>query len=213
MLRLLAATTMLAMFLAGPSHARAELLHYDFSSVNGTLGHSQAFISHGVTVTAYGFSTGGSSLNLFGHDTGNERGLGIAGTAGGPNHQITTQNFVQVDLGNVYAQTTVTSQMIHVGIGREESYKIYGSNTLGSLGTLIGTDNNGQFTLPANFSFNYLSVTGSTGDVTFRDLDVHEVRPTPEPASVVLFGIGGTALLWFGLRRTRNPGALPLAAS
>jgi hypothetical protein len=186
--------------------ARADLLHYDFSAQTGALTHSVTYTSNGISVTAYAFQNGGGSLDLFGHHGGGQQGVGIAGSAGTSSHEITPSTFVQIDLGNVFSKTNVNDRISINLSGRDsgEKYNIYGSNTLGSLGTLIGTGNNPNFKLPPGFSYQYVSLQAQTGVVLFSDVFIHEtpkVQTAPEPPTIVLMALGGVGLMLVAGRR------------
>ena len=120
-------------------------LTWNFNSPLNTLGTSQTYTINGVTITAYGFNNGsplGTPTALYGkNDAGDEHGVGIASDS---EHEINSTNFVQVDLQNLINSGATNAQMsvgsVQVG-PPQESYNVYGSNTLGSLGTLLGTDN------------------------------------------------------------------------
>src|SRR5215831_19302245 len=122
-------------FFFSAASAKADLI-YNFSNPTGVLGTSQNYTSNGIVITAYGFSNGGGALHLFGkNDGGGEIGLGISQA---DHDEIQTTNFIQLKLTNVFSLPHVDALTIELGsVQSGESYNIYGSNTKGSLGTLL----------------------------------------------------------------------------
>ena len=138
---------------------------WNFNVPSGPLGTSQAYTANGITITAYGFTSGGSPVNLFGkNDAGDEAGLGINGLS---DSEIDTSHFIQLDLTNVIASGAQNAQIVINSVQSGEGYKIYGSNTLGSLGTFLtsGSLDNTAFNIPGYPTFKYIGVIASSGNV------------------------------------------------
>jgi hypothetical protein len=170
----------------------ATSLLYDFSNPVGKLGYSHTYTSDGVMIIAYGRGPSGA-IKLYGKNNGgDEEGLGLVGVS----HEIQTYNFVQLDLANFWAQgfTAVTMSMGSVQSG--ESWNIYGSNSLGTLGTLLQsgtTDAPTTFPLVAGASsYRFIGVQAGAGDVLVSTLSGVKLPPNelPEPASLMLLGAG-----------------------
>jgi serine-aspartate repeat-containing protein C/D/E len=142
---------------------------WNFNLPSGILGTSQAYTVNGIAITAYGFNNGGTARKLYGKNQGgNESGLGIAGTAAGAN-EIDVTTFVQLDLENLRTSGATNATMTVGSVQVGESYNVYGSNTLGSVGTLLGAPNrtldNSPFAIPAFGTYRYISVRASCVDV------------------------------------------------
>jgi len=186
-------------FLAAPS-IWASSLTYNFDSPTGSLGTSQNYTSDAVTITAYGYNSFNNLINLYGKaGGGDENGLGLAGNS--PNFEITTTTYVQLDLKNLWAADPTAFAMTLGSVQSGEGWKIYGSNTAGSLGTLLlsGTSEASQVfgTIPSGYEF--IGVQASSVDVLLSSLSatVPDVPPssiTPEPSSLLMIGSGLLAL-------------------
>lgn len=189
----------------------------DFNSPTGTLGHSQTYGG----ITAYGFYSDCSDADaqcsgynwrtntysdtnalLYGKNaTGGESGVGISGNS---DNEIDDSSFVQL--------TGFNSSSISLSIGSTQSnqdFQVYGSNTLGSLGTLLAnytTPGSDPFStgLFSTSGYTYISVTtNGTGEYVNhnnRDVDSNDnvlldslttaPAATPEPSSLVLLLTG-----------------------
>jgi hypothetical protein len=161
---------------------------YNFNTPTGTLGTTQTYTAGGVTITALGFNSSNSPIDLYGkNDGGDESGLGLVGTS---DHEITTSNYVQLDLQNIYNQyPTATLSMILGSVQDGESGKIYGSNTAGALGTFLFTvSDESSFNVPGGYR--YIGVEAGAADVLITTLSVNAV---PVPPGVIL-ALTGVAL-------------------
>jgi len=103
--------------------------------------------SNGVTITAYGYSNAGALNPVWQNAGGDENGLGIAGTSS--DNEIDTNTFVQVDLNGIITAGGKDPVMVVNSVQRGETYTVYGSNTLASIGVPLGqvirTANNSPF--------------------------------------------------------------------
>ena len=158
---------------------------WSFASPVGQLGNSQTYTVGGITITAYGYTSSGTAANLYGQTvSGNEYGLGVYGSGssnnnywwgwgGGSNNsgtanEIDTTHFVQLDISAVLAAHGTNGKITVNSVQCSESYSIYGSNTLGSLGTLLAgnlTGDNNAITIPNLGSYKYISVIANSGNV------------------------------------------------
>jgi hypothetical protein len=146
------------------------------SNLNQSLGSpSHTYTVAGSSITAYGFSAENSLATLYYKaeppNTGaNETGLGLRDS---PFHELNAGagNFIQFDLTSILSAGFLNGQIAVASLQSGEGYKIFGSNTLGVLGTEIGGPFNGvandrQFVNIPNFgSFDFISIIASTGNV------------------------------------------------
>lgn len=189
-------TIIIALTLALAPSVWATSVAYSFSNPTGVLGTSETYTSAGVSITAYGFDYG-HAAQLF----GNSNGLGLENNDG----QI-GYGFVQLDLESFWALDP-TGVTITIGdVQPDESWEIFGSNTLGSIGTEIQTGSNDApvstaLALSAD-NYEYLSVTASKhDDVVLSGLTGASNTSTPEPGSFAMIGIGAGLL---GLASIKN---------
>ena len=141
---------------------------WDFSAPLGILGYSQDYTVNGLTITAYGFTNGGAQTKLYGKQAGgDENGVGLYYT-GNSDFEIDTAHFVQLDLQKVIASGATSAQMKVGSVQSGESYNIYGSNSLGSIGTQLAgplTADDTYFDVPNYGSYRYVSVRAASHDV------------------------------------------------
>ena len=154
---------------ASCSAACAAVTSFNFTVPAGQLGNSQAYTANGVTLTAYGYNGSGATGTpraLFGKTAGgNENGLGIYATSA--DNEITTSTFIQVDTNDLVAKGATNVQMLIGSVQSGEGYDIYGSNTLGTIGTklLAGGTSESGFAMPGYGTYRYISVRASAVDV------------------------------------------------
>lgn len=190
------------------------------NGLNGAVGSSShSYTVSGSTITANGFdftSAAGPNTphNLYYKNEtpingAVERGLGLTGIPDSElfsNANGTPANFIQLDLRSILAQGFTGGQIMVGSVQQGESFRLFGSNSLGTLGTVIGSPFGSafddQFVSINNFgSFRFISVAAGTGDVlpiAFR------ASPVPE-MSALLPIIGLLAAISFThiLRRRR----------
>ena len=139
---------------------------WNFVSPLGNLGATEPYVVNGITIMAYGFSNANAPVALYGrNDAGNEAGLGIAGTA---ENEIDTSNYVQLDFGAMIAAGATSGQMVVNSVQSGEKFNVYGSNTLGSIGTAVlsnQTPNNLPFAIPSFGTYRYISVRAAVANV------------------------------------------------
>jgi SdrD B-like domain/Putative Ig domain len=139
---------------------------YFFNSPSGTLGNSQVYTSGGITVTAYGFTNAGAPTALNGNNNGGDQnGLGIDADS---INQIDTTNFVQLDVQAAMAAGAQNAMMLVDSVASGQAFNVYGSNTLGSIGTLLlsnQTQDGTPFALPNFGTYKYYSVRAAAGYV------------------------------------------------
>lgn len=186
--------------------AQAAVYTFNFATPTGDLGTQETYTNNGVSITAYGFEGAFDSTRLWGkNDAGDEKGLGIKNE---DDHEIDTRNFVQLNMSNLWSQSPTSLSMSMGSVQSEESWRIYGSNVLGLLGTLLLT---GTTDAPATFgvtpvptSYTYLGVRAGAGNVLLSSLSANTV-PVPEPGSLALLASGLLAVVGIGRRRRAQP--------
>lgn len=153
-------------------------------------GSSHTFTSSGFSITAYGFDNHsgiGTAHNLFYKNVSPiggavENGLGLTGI---PDNELQAGlHFIQFDFTAALAAGMFNGQLSVGSIQPGESFVIFGSNTLGVLGTqvssLLGSSVDNQFVPIQNFGqFNYYSVMALQNDVLPVAVRA-DVAPVPE---------------------------------
>ena len=152
---------------------------WNFSTLAGVLGTSQAYTTNGLTITAYGYAKSGQALALYGKTQGgDENGVGIACAS---DYEIGTSNFIQLDLTQVIASGAQNALLVIGSVQPGEGYNIYGSTTQGVLGTLLGSNGTLDFTpfpVPGYPAYPFVSVSASAANVLLDALSVVVPSPT-----------------------------------
>ena len=115
-----------------------------------------------ITVTAYGYEIGSPNqpTNMYGKNSGpNKIGLGITAN---PEKEIDDANFISLDLSNIIARTCEGTPTITMSsIEPNESFSIYGTNTLGDLGTFLISSSDLTVDIPMFGTYKYICITAS----------------------------------------------------
>jgi hypothetical protein len=126
--------------------AQAGSLTFNFTGPTGNVGSNKETFTSGLySVTAYGFNndTNTSAHNLYDKNSGGgETGIGLVSTL---DNELTLKsggstyaNFIQLDVSQI--EKVLASATIEIGsVTGPEKYDLYGSNTLGSIGTLLAS--------------------------------------------------------------------------
>ncbi len=194
-----------------------------FNGPTGDAGPAVASKADGYTVTAHGFDVnGGDGSNTphnlyFKNDPGLETGLGLVGTS---DHELTLSsdgdvpaNAIQFDMRQIFqifkgAKIRVTSTT------ETEAYDLYGSHTLGQLGSVIATGLGHSFNgvlvkIPEWGTFEYVGVAvhpdqdHPENNVLVGEIAAFDKVPAvPEPASALILTSG--LVLGLGARLFRK---------
>jgi hypothetical protein len=113
---------------------------------------------------------------------------------GESDHEIQDNSFIQLNLANLWALNPTSVQLSIGSVQKGESYSIFGSNTLGALGTKLqsGTlDAPASFTLVSNAkNYEYIGVEANMcSDVLLSTVSAN-ISGVPEPGSFALMGVG-----------------------
>jgi hypothetical protein len=163
----------------GSAHAALVTWDLNPSNANGAVGSSSyTFNSNGFAVTAYGFdrvSGPDTAHDLWFKNEGVDHGLGVTGTPHnelqvGPNGPL---QYIQFDLTSILSLGFTDGQLKVSSVDTGEAFDIYGSNSLGQLGTKISAlggpygeqDNNTFVNIPNFGSFKFISVVAAMNDV------------------------------------------------
>jgi len=189
---------------------------FNFASSLGKLGTSQAYTAGGLTVTAYGFTNSGTAVNLHGKNTGgDEFGVGIDGES---NEEIDTGHFIQLDLSQLEAAGVTNPQIMISSVQSGERYNIYGSNTVGSLGTKLvsgGALDITFFPIPSYPTYKYIAVQAASNDVDLAELSVPagscSIAIAPAPLAISCASNSATVGAAFNSAVTAGGGVAPYA--
>ena len=187
---------------------------------------SYAVTHNGITLTAYGYSTSTTPNPLkaleWKHGGGDENGLGFTDTL---DHEITLNsnnqpaNYIQVDVSQALLAGGITGKIKAGSVTDGEAFDVWGSNTLGTLGTSLipsgSTADNTYIPIPSWGTYKYIAMTvhpedsgwwwdGFTmqpdcgTDKCYNDnvlLGAIEYCSVPEPVTLSLLAIGALTLL------------------
>lgn len=200
----LLAVVAIGAFAASSAHATI-VWELNPTNSNGNVGSSsQTFTVQGFQITARGYDNNagtGTAHELFDKAQGpigsaGEHGLGLVRTLDNE-LQLTAQgavaNFIQLDLSSILKQGFTGGQIEVGSVQVGESFQLFGSNTQGVLGTLLGgaygSTFDDKFVPIPNFGlFQFISVAAGSADV----LPVaFEANITPVPEMSALFPIVG----------------------
>jgi hypothetical protein len=182
------------------SSAWATLVTWDLNpgGLNANVGStSKSYTVAGYTITANGYDNNGgigTAHELFFKNAGgDEIGLGLVNT---PNNELqvdgngTPLHFIQLDLTSILAQG-FTNGKIEIGsVQSGELFNLYGSNTLGSLGTKLNatvydSSKDDVFVSVPNFgTYKFISVVAAAADVLPVAFQA-TIVPIPEAASLI----------------------------
>jgi hypothetical protein len=187
------------------------------NDLNAPVGsNTQLFTSQGFSITARGFDNNngiGTPRELYFKNKppsggASEFGLGLVTPHNeinaGPNGPL---NFIQFDVSAILAAGMFNGQISVGSLQAGESFAIYGSNTVGTLGTqlsgpFVGLSFDNQFVpLPDFGLYNFYSIVAETGNVLPIALSA-EVAPIPEMNA--LLPIGALILLVFATNAWRK---------
>lgn len=183
-----AALALGAMSLSGVSRADTFTWNFDVPTGNvGSTTHTYADTSNLFSITAHAYAGG---RNLFGKFTSgdpSETGLGINDRT---SNEIQVGDYIQLDVENLqlngFTDMTMYIGSVQGDSSSGEGFKIWGSNTLGTLGTELTHVRGGDvdsYIIGDITNYRYFSVQGTdTGDVLIRNGLKANRSPIPEPA-------------------------------
>ena len=210
----------------GASSAWAAFVTWDLNpnNLNQPVGSaSQSYTVSGSTITAYGFDTApfntpagtpGTPHQLFykfDPNDADEHGLGLVDTL---HNELQVDingmpvNFIQLDLSSILTQGFINGQLSVGSVQPGELFNIYGSHTLGVLGTLLnptpfGNGDDQQFVDIPNFgTYEFISVVAAALDVlpvAFRA----DLVPIPEATTLIPALLLATSAILVEVRRRR----------
>lgn len=174
---------------------------------------SRTYTNSGFTITAYGFDNNagvGTPHELYYKSIPEiggavERGLGLVNT---PSNELQANlHFIQFDFTAAIVAGMFNGQLSVGSIQAGESFAIFGSNTLGTLGTQVsgefGSAFDNQFVSIPNFGqFNYYSVLALADDVL--PVAVRADQPTVVPEMNALVPVGALLALLAAARLRRD---------
>lgn len=203
---------LLLMTFAVPSLASPLIWDFNPSNVSGNVGSSSYTVTnggYGLTVSGFNYPSNTAHLLYWKLAGADEHGIGLVGTTDNEftlTNSNTIANYAQINVGQIY----------HIGLDGEvriqsvtngEAYDIFGSNTAGSLGTLLGsniTADNSFVNIPQWGTWQYIGIAVHTPASSSADnilVDAVQSNDIPEPTTLALLGLGLVGLI---VRRRRK---------
>ena len=185
--------------------AHAGTVTFDLSMPSGLLGVSQMYTAGPFTITAFGFDGTGAPTDLYGKNLGfDETGLGLNNDPSGQ-HEISGMNYIQLDLTSLLHNPGLAITIASVQTG--ETFDIYGSDTMGTLGSLLFMGNSTDDQVPISLTgglggFDFYSVMATNGNVIIENVAA-TTSTVPEPGTLVMFGSGIVVLAGVLRRKLR----------
>uniref|UniRef100_Q029R5 PEP-CTERM protein-sorting domain-containing protein n=1 Tax=Solibacter usitatus (strain Ellin6076) TaxID=234267 RepID=Q029R5_SOLUE len=193
--------------LAAPSHAA---LNFNFNNPTGDLGTNHAYVTSGVTITAYGFLNSGTTADLFGRNDGaNEAGLGMLVDAGS-DHEIDISHYIALDLSNITNGSQVTIAFGSLVGQTGEGFNFYEKNGLASAGgistygsAIASNQIAGSYTFTKTSSITAIAIQAANADGShpLANILISTLTATPEPGFYGVLGLGLVTLVLFSRRR------------
>jgi hypothetical protein len=127
--------------------------------------NSASYSSNGIPINCYGFATTGSKTDLYSNNVQGNSLLGLSNWSN--NNQIDSGHFVQFDISG-HTNSGATGGSIAVStLDWNASFDVYGSNTQGSLGTLLCGDlpaDSNLKNIPNCTKYKYICVKAHSGN-------------------------------------------------
>jgi hypothetical protein len=140
----------------------------------GQKGSSSTYSSNGIPLTVYGWTTSGRPAYLYSNNVGGNSYLGIWNNSS--NNQIDSGHFVQCDFSSHISAGATGGSITVTGSGWNTTYDVYGSNTLGQIGTLIAhsvpanswSQSGSTLVIPNFGQYRYICVKPCSGSGTIQ---------------------------------------------
>lgn len=200
------------------SSAQATVVTWNLnpSSLNQAVGSSsQPYTVSGYTITAYGYDNSGGTgtlHELFYKNGGpDETGLGLTNTLDNELQVVsgTPAQFIQLNLTSILAAGFINGQIEISSVQSGEAFNLYGSNTLGMLGTKLNTtsydssNDNVFVSVPSFGTYKFISVVAAAADVLPVAFQA-TITPIPEATSLIPTALLAIAVTAFEARRRRR---------
>lgn len=128
-------------------------------------GNSASYSSNGIPINCYGFATTGAKNNLYSNNVQGNTMLGLSNWSNF--NQIDSGHFVQFDISSHTGSGATGGSIAVTTLDWNASFDVYGSNSLGSIGTLLAgnlsADSNLK-SIPNCTQYHYLSVKAHNGN-------------------------------------------------
>ncbi len=188
--------------LAIASQARATPIDFNFGIPSGDQGltHTYTAGSPSLSITATAFGT--PAADLWGKNAGgDEVGLGLTNDSTHDHEIQVGKGFIQLDVMALFGKVSSLSTKFQTNSTTGgDAYQVFGSNTAGTLGTLVAAGGSEiSQALPDFGTYRYYDFNASAGNYLISSITAQQ--NVPEPASFVILGAG---LLGIGMMARRQ---------
>lgn len=174
----------------------------------GDIGKTDTFHQGLISLFVTGYSSPGVQADMWAKNQPAiggqpEQGIGLMNEV---DHEIAGTMFVQINVAAANAAGLTLQTLSVDSVQAGESYNVWGSNTAGQLGTLLGAGLTSPSFTFNNTGFTFISLSANAGDVTLDDANFAPPIGVSTPEGMGTLGflvIGLAGLMLMGRKLTK----------